>query len=517
MGEGFTAPRATIHWGREVIEAIFDYRTAVGPGRGVVRLVVDGTAAAGARVWLLRTTLQDLDDSGKHHDDERSQRYGFIRSSAHENWLDNRDRMSAFEDRDPEVLVVGGGHSGQMIAARLDQLGVDTLIVDKMPRVGDVWRKRYHSLALQNPTDTSHFPYLPFPSTFPNYLSKDKIANWLEFYADALDLKFWAGTEFVNGVYDDEAGLWNVMVRRPDGTERAMRPRHVVMAIGAFGNVPFIPGLPGIEAFAGRVLHTSEYQTGADFAGQNVLVVGVGTSGHDAALELQQYGAKVTMLQRGPITIIELGTRDKFPWSRFAEGASIEEIDLIGASNLVFPMAREAMIENTKRQNEADAELIERLERAGLRTYTGEEGGGWQLQAWRRGVGYYINVGASEAIADGLIRVVQTAAMDIYTSAGIRMSDGSELQFETIVLATGFHNASVDVVRLFGEEVAERIGGIFNLDDHGSGEWTNSWAPTAQKGLWFIAGGLEQARPYSRYLALQIKARLDGINPPSLP
>src|SRR6202035_6186082 len=102
----------------------------------------------------------------------------------------------AFEDRDPDVLVVGGGHSGVMVAAQLGQMGVDTLVIDRHPRVGDNWRRRYDFLALHNKTDVVHFPFMSFPDTFPEYMPKDKLAAWLEHYVEALDIPFWTDTEF---------------------------------------------------------------------------------------------------------------------------------------------------------------------------------------------------------------------------------------------------------------------------------------------------------------------------------
>ena len=108
------------------------------------------------------------------------------------------------------------------IAARLHQLGIDTLIVDRHERVGDNWRTRYHSLTLHNEVHVNHLPYLPFPPTFPVYIPKDKLANWFEFYVDALELNFWTGTELVAGSYDDEAQA----AGRSRSPRRRQRARH---------------------------------------------------------------------------------------------------------------------------------------------------------------------------------------------------------------------------------------------------------------------------------------------------
>ena len=135
------------------------------------------------------TTLEELHGyRGRPPAPER--RRTFSRDFGGENWLDQRRKARAYADRDPAVLIVGGGQAGLAIAARLGQLGVDTLIVDRHERVGDNWRKRYHSLTLHNEVHVNHLPYMPFPPTWPVYIPKDKLANWFEAYVEAHGAQF---------------------------------------------------------------------------------------------------------------------------------------------------------------------------------------------------------------------------------------------------------------------------------------------------------------------------------------
>ncbi len=106
---------------------------------------------------------------------------------------------AAYADRDPAVLVVGGGQAGLSAAACLGQLGVDTLIVDRERRVGDNWRNRYHALVLHNQTHVNHLPYMRFPPNWPAYIPKDKIAGWFEAYVDSMELNYWTSTAFEGG------------------------------------------------------------------------------------------------------------------------------------------------------------------------------------------------------------------------------------------------------------------------------------------------------------------------------
>ncbi|GAA4474889.1 NAD(P)/FAD-dependent oxidoreductase [Rhodococcus olei] len=509
------ATRATV-FTRDVVQGIFDFDTGVGVGTGVVRLVEDPDSPIGYSAWLLLTSQQTLNAPGVTFPDERSERYGFTPSVAGETWLENREYLSRFEDREPQVLVVGAGHAGVSIAARLERMGVDTLVVEKSPRVGDVWRNRYRSLALHNPTGASHFPYIPYPSHWPQYLSKDQVANFIETYAQNMDLKIWTSSEFIHGTYDEETSTWTATIRRADGETRTLRPQHIVMAAGVTGKIPNIPDLPGIRDFKGEVIHTSQFDSGEAYQGKKVLVVGAATSAHDAALELHFSGARPTMLQRGPLTVVRLSTVEKYDFAGLPPQIPMEKlelIDLIGLSNLVFPLMREEIQRTATKARAEDADLIEGLKSAGMKVYNGEDDGGWKLAAWRTASGYYIDVGASDHVVNGDIAVRQAETMTRFVEDGIELTDGSIEQYDAVILATGYHNIQVDLARMFGDEIGKRLDGIFNLRDKGSGEFSNSWAPTNQPGLWFNVGGFPQTRAYSYYLALQIKARVAGLVP----
>src|SRR5215471_16869201 len=106
-----------------------------------------------------------------------------------------------------------------MNAVHLANLGVDVLIVDKQPRVGDAWRTRYEALVLHMPRGMMHFPFMKFPDNFPDYIPKDKLAEWFESYVSAMDLNFWTSTEFLGGTYDEAERRWEVQIRR-DGEVR---------------------------------------------------------------------------------------------------------------------------------------------------------------------------------------------------------------------------------------------------------------------------------------------------------
>ena len=189
-----TAPRQVTRAGTRAIEAIFRFETAQGRGSGVVRLVTD--AGEGVKAWTLLTALDELKGHEETIGRARPTGQSYSRDFRGPNWLDLRKAAQAYADRDPDVLVVGGGQAGLSIAARLTQLQVDTLIVDREARVGDNWRNRYHALTLHNQVQVNHLPYMPFPPNWPTYIPKDKLANWFETYVESMELNYWTGTEF---------------------------------------------------------------------------------------------------------------------------------------------------------------------------------------------------------------------------------------------------------------------------------------------------------------------------------
>jgi thioredoxin reductase len=406
------------------------------------------------------------------------------------------------------VLVVGGGQAGLSIAARCKQLQLDTLIVDREARIGDNWRKRYHALTLHNQVHVNHLPYMPFPPNWPVYIPKDKLANWFEAYVDAMELNYWTGTAFESGSYDEAAGRWSVVLRRPDGTRRIMHPRHVVMATGVSG-IPNVPELPGLNNFAGTVLHSSQYQDGEDWKGKAAVTIGTGNSGHDIAQDLHSSGAKVTLVQRSPTLITNIEPSAQLAYATYNEG-TLEDNDLI-ATSMPLVLARRSHAMLTEQSKKFDQELLDGLERVGFKLDYGEGNTGWQFKYLTRGGGYYFNVGCSDLVVRGEIGLAQFSDIESFTAEGVRMKSRETLAADLIVLATGYKPQEHLVRKLFGEEVTARVGPIWGFGE--GQELRNMYTRTGQPGLWFIAGSLAQCRINSKYLALQIKAIEEGLLP----
>jgi thioredoxin reductase len=495
-----TPPRWLSRAGRDCIEVIFEFESAFGPCHATLRLVPDGGAL---RAWTLVTNLQEL----RGHEEFKKVVVGTdTRTFGGENWLDRLNKQRAYADRDPAVLVVGGGQAGLSIAARLHALGVDTLIVDRHARIGDNWRKRYHSLTLHNEAHVNHLPFIPFPPSFPTYIPKDKLANWFESYVESLELNFWTGTALESGSYDEAQKRWNVTLKKSDGTTRVMHPRHLIFATGV-SSIPYTPKLPGLEDFKGTVVHSGSFANAEKWRGKKVLVLGSGTSGHDVAQELQADGADVTLIQRSPTYVVSLKEAQSV-YAIYQEGIPFEDCDLL-ATSMPYPVLQRSYQISTAKGREVDKAILEKLAAKGFKLYFGEDETGFQMMYLRRGGGYYFNVGCSDLIVAGKIGLLQYDDIERFVADGARLRDGSVRKAELLVLATGYKNQQDTVRAYLGDKIAETIGPVWGFDK--GGELNNMWKRTAQPGLWFNAGSLAQCRIFSRYLALQIKALEEGL------
>jgi putative flavoprotein involved in K+ transport len=503
IAEGRMPPRRVLRAGIEVIEAVFQFETAVGRGHGVLRLV----ASEPGKAFQLMTGLHELKGFEEKIGERRPTGAAYSRNFGGTNWKDQRTASARYEDREPTALVVGGGQAGLTVAAALGHLGVDTLVIDRLPRVGDCWRTRYHSLALHNPTDFNHLPYMPFPPNWPVYLPKDMLADWFEAYAMAMELNFWTDTELASGSYDEASGRWSVVVRdTANGRERTVRPKHLLFANGLVG-APHVPDLPGLKDFKGDLMHTSAFSNGAHWRGKKALVVGTGSSGHDIAQDLHANGVETTIIQRGPTMVLSISPSAKLTYGIY-DGVSLEDGDLFATTN-TLPVLKRILKTMTARMVEFDRKLVDGLLARGFKWYDGEDHLGHNMLIRTRYGGYNLDAGCSQLIVDGEVALLQYEDIERFAPGGALLKDGSLVPADLIVLGTGFEPQQAVVKRLLGEAIANKVGPVWGLD--ADGEMNNMWKPTPQKGLWFVGGSFSNCRIFSRYVALQIKAIEEGL------
>jgi cation diffusion facilitator CzcD-associated flavoprotein CzcO len=506
-------PRDVERAGEICVEAILQFDTKVGRGAAIVRLKRSDCRTGATVAWTLMTALDELTGFEEEAILEASEEPAFERDFHGPNWLDRRQKSSRYEDREPVVLIVGGGHAGVTAAARFKALGIDALVVDRMARIGDNWRKRYNGLKLHNQKHSNHFPYLPFPKTWPKYIPKDKIANWIESYVETMEIDFWTRTTFQGATWDPATQRWTAQLALDvaDGVGRTLHPRHIVMATSVSGT-PKLPDIPTLDRFSGPVVHSSKFADGAAWRDKSVYVFGTGTSAHDIAQDLHGNGAHTTIVQRSPTLITNVEpSAQLYDGVYYGKGPTYEDRDLINVSVplRMMKVAHKILTDESRRH---DAALLEGLEKVGFKLEFGEGGTGWPLKYRSRGGGYYFNVGASDLMVRGEIGLIQYADIAEFTETGMKMKDGSTRPVDLVVLATGYKGQDHLVGQLFGPEVAAKVGPVWGFHPV-TQELHNMWVPTVQPGLWFTGGSFAQCRMYSKYLALQIKAQEEGLRP----
>ena len=485
----------------ETIEVFFDFQTKVGPCEGILRLVAQaGTTEL--KAWTLMTSLVEI----KGHE-ERYKRKAHAGGAASRtflgpNWLEKREKEARFDDRQPTVLVIGAGQAGLSIAARLRQMDIDCLVVERNGRVGDNWRKRYQALVLHNQRTVNHLPYIQFPEVWPEYLPKDMVAGWFEYYVHALELNVWCSTEFVTASFDEKSGHWRAHLVC-EGEERHLKPRHIIMATGVSA-IPDRSPVEGLQDFKGVVMHSADYHSATPWVGKKVVVMGTGTSGHDVAQDLCEHGALVTMVQRSPTMVQNVEPTAQLPYVLYGQGIDLPDCDLITVGT---PMAlyRASNRINLKLALDLDKETLDGLSAAGFRLNKGEDGNNWQMMYLTRGGGYYFNVGCSELISQKRIALLNAQDIDHYEAGGLRLKSGALLEADMVVTAKGYLGQSAMVEKLFSKELAQKVGPVWGVDEN-TQELCNMWNPTPQQGLWFHAGSFAQCRIFSKYLALHIQA-----------
>ena len=502
-----------------VIDAWFTFETAVARGRGHLRLR-DGKA------WTFLTTMTELKGYEEHTNERRVKGAEHGVQRGRKSWLEKRQDEEAtlgFSEQ-PYVVIIGGGQGGIVLGARLRRLGVPTIIVEKNPRPGDSWRNRYKSLCLHDPVWYDHLPYLPFPNDWPVFAPKDKIGDWLEMYTKVMELNYWGSTTATKAVFNETTQEWEVSVKRA-GRDIVLRPKQLVFALGVSG-YPNTPKVTGAETFKGEQHHSSRHPGPEAYAGKQCVVLGSNNSAHDICAALWEHGADVTMIQRSSThiapsdSLMELALGGLYSEQAVKNGIDHHTADLVFAS-VPYKIMHTFHIPVYDAMKKRDADLYSRLEKAGFMLDFGVDGSGLFMKYLRRGSGYYIDVGASELVANGSIKLRSGVNIERVNERSVTLSDGTELPADLLVYATGYGSMNGWLADLISPEVADKVGKCWGLGsdtpkDPGpwEGELRNMWKPTQVKNLWIHGGNLHQSRHYSQFLALQLKARMEGLATP---
>lgn len=495
------------------VQFFFTIETALGTGQGLARAVEHNGEW---KIFTLYTRLQEFKGYEESINEHRPKGVEHGGKPGRKNWAQRRAAAANFEDgSEPAVLIIGAGQAGLTAAARLKMLGIEAIAVDQNDRVGDNWRKRYHQLVLHDPVWYDHMPYLKFPPQWPIFTPKDKLAQFFEAYATLLELNVWTRTSIVDTKWDDTTKSWTVAVERKkeDGSveKRTFHPRHIIQATGHSGKKN-MPTMKGIENFKGdRLCHSSEFPGAQENSkGKKAIVVGSCNSGHDIAQDYLEKGYDVTIVQRSSTHVVSSKAITDIALKGIysEDGPEVDDADLL-IHGMPTPVLKAIQVTVCEKQAEHDKEILDGLDKAGFKVDRGPDGAGLFFKYFQRGGGYYIDVGASKLIAEGKIKVKHGQEIDTVLPHGLRFADGSELEADEIIFATGYQNMRTQTRVMFGDEIADQVGDVWGFNNEG--EMRIMWQKSGHPGFWFHGGNLAICRYYSKLLALQIKGLEEGL------
>jgi len=311
-------------------------------------------------------------------------------------------------------LIIGAGPAGLAVAGRLRQLGIPFELLEKSDHIADAWHQHYDRLCLHTIKDLSHLPGLPFPENYPQYVPRKLLLDYYEAYIQHYQIHPILGQEVVH--LRRKQGNW--LVRTP---KQDFRAANVVIATGT-NRVPFLPHWPGQEAFGGQLLHSSAYKNATPYVGKKVLVVGMGNSGAEIALDLSENGVEIHLSIRGPVNIVP---RDFLGNPTQKTGLLVAKLpnwlgDQIGV------LLRRLTIGN--------------LSRYGITTPTLPP----SKQLRLLGKTPVIDIGTVAKIKSGVIKV--QPAIQNFTAEGVVFADGMQLPFDAVVLGTGYQSQLQDFI-----------------------------------------------------------------------
>jgi putative flavoprotein involved in K+ transport len=503
----------------DLTEAWILFENEVARGKGYLKL-------KHGKAWVLMTSLLELKGYEEKKGPTRDK--GVVHGAFKDRvtWLEKREKETKELGikTQPYCLIVGGGQGGIALGARMRRLGVPTLIIDKNKKPGDQWRSRYKSLCLHDPVWYDHMPYLPFPDDWPIFTPKDKMGDWLEMYTKIMELNYWTETTCSSAKFDEKKKQWVVKVKRK-GKPITLKPTHLVLATGLSGR-PNVPKFKGASTFKGEQHHSAHHPGPDKYKGKKVVIIGSNNSAHDIGAALWEVGADVTMVQRSSThiarsdTLMELEAGPLYSEAAVARGIDVTKADYLYAATPYKVQARN-LIEVYKEVKKRDADFYKRLEAVGFMHDFGDDESGLHVKYIRRGSGYYIDVGASDLVCDGKIKLKSRVEVKEIKPKAVVLSDGTELKADLIVYATGYGPMNGWAAELISQEVADKVGKCWGLGSNTTkdpgpweGEPRNMWKPTHQENLWFHGGNLHQARFWSQFVALQLKARMEGLKTP---
>jgi putative flavoprotein involved in K+ transport len=313
---------------------------------------------------------------------------------------------------DRPVYVIGGGPGGLAAAYALRARGLRAVVLEKSDRVGASWRRHYDRLHLHTTRRLSSLPGLPMPRRFGRWVSRDNVVRYLEKYAEHHELEIVTGVEVSR------------IDRSPDGTGwllhatggRELTGAAVVVATG-YNHTPRIPDWPGRDTYTGELLHAADYRNAKPFADRDVLVVGIGNTGAEIAVDLVEGGAsRVRLSVRTAPHIVRRTTAG---WAAQYTAVLVRRLPVGLVDRLARPVAKLSVPDLSAHG----------LPRPDTGLYSRVTEGSIPVQ----------DVGLIDAVRKGRVEIV--AAVEAFEDGKVVLADGTRVEPDAMIAATGYRRA----------------------------------------------------------------------------
>ncbi|KAG1871882.1 putative dimethylaniline monooxygenase (N-oxide-forming), partial [Suillus tomentosus] len=420
------------------------------------------------------------------------------------------------------AVVVGAGQCGLSVAARLENLGISTLVLERSGRIGNSWRFRYDSLETNTPKAfTDHLPFVEFPERSGKYTPCRDVADYLEDYQRTLGLHVLTSASISAASYDASSSTWTLSIFVIETRESLHRYMIVAIGIGTMGGaLPFMPSIPGKSSFLGSVIHSSEYKSSSCVGAQNVAVIGAGCSAHDIAQDMATHGSQTALVQRSSTLVLSRQAIDSLLTGNLRYiGQDVPPTEIADRFYVALPLSAQQNPQYNAKEMYAHMDHMD-ISFPALRTtlFTVSMFDEVSLFFLYHSIfltvipgGYYIDRGCAQLITSGKITVKSGHEISHFSPSGLVFDDGSQVVADLVIFATGYSKPTIKE-NLFGPQVADTVHDLGGLDS--DCEFAGIWRPTGHNGLWFAEGDLFAARFYSQFIALQIMAREMGLLSP---
>jgi cation diffusion facilitator CzcD-associated flavoprotein CzcO len=458
----------TLSW----IQVRFSFKTQATPSlncTGLMRLIPG--EHQDWKIWLLTTILQGI---------EGFPNVDTLRPAT--NWDSGRPLTPVSDTGEAEIqncIIIGAGMSGLCLAGYMKAVGCPAIILERNDRVGQTWEERYDSVSIHTSRACGQLPFENvWGPEYPYHLNvKQLVDGYTKWVKKYLPNEIWTSTELIKAYWNAKEHNWSLAIRQ-NGTDREIKTRHLVFALGLC-SLKYMPEFPNREAYKGVVLHGSEYKNAEQWKGMKGVIIGAANTGHDCADDMLKAGlGSVTMVQRGDTPVLPVEYYSKIYDSVYNDDMPTHVSDTMMVST-PNPITRLMAMRGIGKMMSMEPERFEALEKQGFKTVHAENFDLYHCLLERFG-SHYIDVGVSKKIADGMIKVKSDALITGFYERGLTFSDGSILEADVIIFATGYEgNMKVLAAPMLEESVTSKLHDYWNVDDEG--EIRGAWKPIGRE------------------------------------